>query len=230
MSFDDSSEIECLKRELQKAKAERDYLLAENRRLTQFEKAKQCGISADSNELAKETGLPVTIAGQANSILSVSSESPSPEKVELYQSLFRGREDVYARLWQNKRTLKVGYSPVCKNEWDHGLCQKFRVKCSDCPNREFAPLTNQVILNHLEGKLTAGVYPLLRDESCYFLAIDFDKQSWMEDCAAFCKTCQSLGGFQYLWNDRDRETEDMFGCSFPKKFRPHRHVISVPIC
>jgi len=168
-------------------------LLAENRRLTQFEKAKQCGISVDSNELAKETGLPVTVARQANSILSVSSESPSPEKVELYQSLFRGREDVYARLWQNKRTLKIGYSPVCKNEWDHGLCQKFRVKCFDCPNREFAPLTNQVILNHLEGKLTAGVYPLLRDESCYFLAIDFDKQSWMEDCAAFCKTCQSLG-------------------------------------
>ena len=193
MSFDDSSEIERLKLELQEVKAERDYLLAENRRLTQFEKAKQCGISVDSNELAKETGLPVTVARQANSILSVSSESPSPEKVELYQSLFRGREDVYARLWQNKRTLKVGYSPVCKNEWDHGLCQKFRVKCFDCPNREFAPLTNQVILNHLEGKLTAGVYPLLRDESCYFLAIDFDKQSWMEDCAAFCKTCQSLG-------------------------------------
>lgn len=91
MSFDDSSEIERLKQELQEVKAERDYLLAENRRLIQFEKARQGGISADSNELTVETGLPLAAAKQSISILSISSESASPEQVELYQSLFRGR-------------------------------------------------------------------------------------------------------------------------------------------
>ncbi len=96
-------------------------------------------------------------------------------------------------MWQNKTTLKSGYSPVCKNEWAPGLCQKFKVRCSACPNRELAPLTDQVIQNHLEGKFTAGVYPLLKDDSCYFLAIDFDKQSWVEDIVSFCETCQSLG-------------------------------------
>ena len=193
MSFDDSSEIERLKRELQEIKVERDYLLTENRRLAQPDKVKQGRIIGGFNESFKCIGSPATVESQLNSVLSESDELPSLEKLELYKSLFRGREDVYARLWQNKNTLKVGYSPVCKNEWDHGLCQKFKVKCSDCLNREFAPLTNQVILDHLAGKITVGVYPLLKDESCYFLAIDFDKQSWMEDCAAFYRTCQNLG-------------------------------------
>ena len=107
--------------------------------------------------------------------------------MQLYRSLFRGREDVYAKLWQNKNTLKSGYSPVCKNEWASGLCQKFKIRCSDCSNRELAPLTDQVIQKRLEGKYTVGVYPLLKDNYCYFLAIDFDKRAWMEDSAAFCR-------------------------------------------
>jgi superfamily II DNA or RNA helicase len=72
------------------------------------------------------------------------------------------------------------------------LCQKFKVRCNACPNRELVPLTDQVIANHLDGKFTAGIYPLLKDDSCYFLAVDFDKQSWVEDIVAFCETCQSL--------------------------------------
>jgi superfamily II DNA or RNA helicase len=193
MSFDDSSEIERLRRELGKVTAERDYLLAENHRLTQTSKDTQYPIRATTNKLVKEAS-PLAIATkQLISTFSVHSESLSAEKVQLYRSLFRGREDVYAMLWQNKTTLKSGYSPVCKNEWAPGLCQKFTVRCSSCPNRELAPLTDQVIQNHLEGKFTAGVYSLLKDDSCYFLAIDFDKQSWAEDIISFYKTCQSLG-------------------------------------
>jgi superfamily II DNA or RNA helicase len=96
-------------------------------------------------------------------------------------------------MWQNKTTLKVGYTPACKNERINGVCNKFQVKCGDCPNRELAPLTDIVIQNHLEGKITVGVYPLLKDDSCYFLAADFDKQSWMKDIATFCETCHELG-------------------------------------
>ena len=145
-----------------------------------------------TNELVKDA---IPIAHTAKPSYSTSfldKESPLTEKIRLYRSLFHGREDVYAVLWQNKTTLKSGYSPTCSNEWVAGLCQKFKVKCSACPNRELAPLTDQVIQNHLEGKITTGIYPLLKEDSCYFLAIDFDKQSWMEDSSAFCETCCGL--------------------------------------
>jgi len=192
MSFDDSSEVERLRRELEKITAERDYLLGENHRLIQNAPTKKAPIRIIIDESVKEAVTSVNATKQSDSVLSLNSESPLAEKIRLYRSLFRGREDVYAILWQNKTTLKSGYSPVCKNEWAPGLCQKFKVKCSACPNRELAPLTDQVIQNHLEGKFTAGVYPLTPDDSCYFLAIDFDKQSWAEDIISFCETCQSL--------------------------------------
>jgi len=193
MSFDDSSEIERLRRELEEITAERDYLLRENHHLTQTSQVRQAPIRAIINELGKEAVPSVNAVKRSDSISSLNSESPLAEKIRLFRSLFHGREDVYAILWQNKTTLKSGYSPVCKNEWAPGLCQKFKVRCSTCPNRELAPLTDQVIQNHLEGKFTAGVYPLSKDDSCYFLAIDFDKQSWAEDIVSFCETCQSLG-------------------------------------
>ena len=96
----------------------------------------------------------------------------------VYRSLFRGRVDVYPRLWISKKTGKKGFSPVCNNEWVDGVCEKPKVKCSECSHRTFAPLTDSVIRGHLEGKHTIGVYPLLTDETCRFLAIDFDKESW----------------------------------------------------
>jgi hypothetical protein len=193
MSFDNSSEIEWLRRELKEITAERDYLLGKNRRLAQTSQVRQAPIRAITNELVKEVISSVNAVKRSDSISSLNSESPLSEKIWLFRSLFHGREDVYAILWQNKTSLKSGYSPVCKNEWAPGLCQKFKIKCAVCPNRELAPLTDQVIKNHLEGKSTAGVYPLLKDDSCHFLAIDFDKQSWAEDTNSFCETSQSLG-------------------------------------
>ena len=122
----------------------------------------------------------------------VTKESPSGDKIRLFRSLFRGRDDVYPKYWQSKKTGKKGYSPVCKNEWKTGLCNKPKVKCSVCPNRDLDPVTDKVIRDHLEGKITIGVYPLLQDETCYFLAVDFDKKSWMEDAQAFLETCRLL--------------------------------------
>jgi superfamily II DNA or RNA helicase len=190
MSLDDPSEIERLRLELKKITADRDHLLVENRRLTQASQVKQP--RATTNELVEEVASPINATKKFDSISLLNSELALAEKMRLYRSLFHGREDVYAILWQNKTTLKSGYSPVCKNEWAPGLCQKFKIKCTVCPNRELAPLTDQVIQNHLEGKFTAGIYPLSENDSCYFLAVDFDKQSWVEDIVAFCETCQSL--------------------------------------
>ena len=135
------------------------------------------------------------------SILGIPEEKPnasgaeglSPEdKVALFRNLFRGREDVYPARWE-ARTGKSGYSPACANEWKRPLCAKPRIKCSDCENRKLIPLTNDVIQHHLTGKYTIGVYPLLPDETCRFLAVDFDKTTWKEDARAFLKISEELG-------------------------------------
>ncbi len=115
------------------------------------------------------------------------------EKISLFLRLFRGRDDVFPKLWTSSKTGRKGYSPACGNEWVRGVCGKPRVKCSDCPNQAFMPLTDQVILDHLQGRHIVGVYPLLKDDTCWFLAADFDKDCWLEDVAAFVDTCRDLG-------------------------------------
>ena len=62
--------------------------------------------------------------------------SSTQEKITLFRSLFKGRNDVFARRWHSKNTQKSGYQPVCKNEWVEGLCDKSKNKCSSCPNCE----------------------------------------------------------------------------------------------
>ena len=120
--------------------------------------------------------------------------SPS-QKVTLFRSLFRGREDVFPRLWINRKGPKErkGYSPVCKNEWAPRLCEKPKVKCGECRNQAFLCVTDQVIDHHLRGQHVIGVYPLLRDDTCWFLAADFDKTTWVEDVGAFVETCHQAG-------------------------------------
>jgi hypothetical protein len=113
------------------------------------------------------------------------------QKVALFRRLFRGREDVYALRWES-RAGKSGYAPACANEWRAGVCEKPRIKCSDCGNRQFLQLSDQVIFGHLAGQYTVGVYPLLPDESCYFLAVDFDEADWREDARAFIRSCKEL--------------------------------------
>lgn len=117
----------------------------------------------------------------------------SSEQVALFRSLFRGRDDVYPKLWENTRTGKKGYAPACANEWVRGVCEKPRVKCGDCPNQAFVSVSDQTIIDHLQGRHVVGVYPLLQDETCWFLAVDFDKRSWMDDVAVFIETCRDVG-------------------------------------
>ena len=129
----------------------------------------------------------------------VDHQSSSVDKIAVFRSLFRGREDVYPRRFVSRRTGKAGYAPACAHEWVRGLCEKPRIKCAECRQRRFLPVTDEVIRWHLSGRdgegqlFVAGVYPLLPDETCYFLAIDFDKRRWDEDAAAFLVTCHRLG-------------------------------------
>lgn len=115
------------------------------------------------------------------------------EKVALFRRLFRGRTDVYPIRWEGKTSAKSGYSPACANEWRTGVCEKPRIKCGDCGSRLLIPLSDEVLYDHLAGKHTVGVYPLLEDDTCHFLAIDFDEAEWKEDARAFVQSCTELG-------------------------------------
>jgi superfamily II DNA or RNA helicase len=124
--------------------------------------------------------------------------SPSSSKIALFRSLFKGRDDVYPRRFESRNTGRAGYAPACGNEWVRGICEKPRIKCADCPHRAFLPVTDEVIRCHLSGKdkaghdFVAGVYPMLADERCHFLAMDFDKDGWQDDVRAVMETCRLL--------------------------------------
>ena len=122
-----------------------------------------------------------------------SSPSTSADKVALFMQLFRGRADVYPKRWENANKGTKGYSPACSNEWVPGVCNKRNVKCGECPNQAFIPVTDKTIRDHLQGRHVAGVYPMLPDETCWFLAVDFDKAQWQDDVAAFVETCRDKG-------------------------------------
>ena len=121
----------------------------------------------------------------------MTSRSPAGEKIALFRSLFRGREDVFPKRWENSRTGKTGYALACGNEWKPRLCGKPRVKCGACPNQAFLPVTDEVITGHLRGRHTIGVYPMLADGTCWFLAADFDKETWRQDVNTFLDVCRS---------------------------------------
>lgn len=114
------------------------------------------------------------------------------EKVALFGRLFRGRTDVYPVRWESK-TGKSGYAPACANEWRPGICEKPRIKCSDCQQRQLLPLTDQVLFDHLAGRHTIGLYPLLSGDVCHLLAVDFDASDWRDDARAFVRSCRELG-------------------------------------
>ena len=145
-------------------------------------------------QIGEATGQPPRPASR------VTSAAPTAQKIALFRDLFRGREEVFPRRWENARSGQAGYSPVCRNEWVRGVCGKPEVKCGECPNQAFVPFGDDVLRSHLTGKsagnsidFTAGIYPMLPDETCWFLAADFDKKSWQQDVAAFRDTARAKG-------------------------------------
>ncbi len=121
----------------------------------------------------------------------VTNHSSAKQKIALIRSLFRGRDDVFPKRWENVRTGRSGYAPVCGNEWKPHLCGKPKIRCSVCPNQAFLPMTDDVVKRHLCGQHTIGVYPMLPDGKCWFLAADFDKQTWQSDASAFLAACRT---------------------------------------
>lgn len=133
------------------------------------------------------------------------------EKVALFQSLFQGREDVFARRWYSSTTQKSGYQPVCTREWNREFCDKRKYKCADCPNRQFAPLAYNDFFNHLAGKDAwgrdvIGLYPIRKDNTCSFLCTDFDDKSfehgYKNDVLAFVNVCKTWNVPCYIERSR----------------------------
>ena len=168
-------------------------LLAENRRLREM-----LGLSEEEVK-EKETTSPILnfVEEESPTVSSINKYSSPEEKIELYLSMFRGRTDVYAKRCYSKKYDSSYYIPACKNEWARGLCDRTRVKCKDCKHRDLLPLTPEVIDRHLRNKDEygagiVGIYPLLPDETCFFIAVDFDEEKWEKDVATFRLVCESL--------------------------------------
>ena len=144
-------------------------------------------------QLAELTHSTSTLPASASPGATVTNRSPTSDKIALFRTLFGGREDVYPRRWENAAKGRAGYAPVCANEWKPGVCHKPRVRCGTCPNQAFVPVTDEAVERHLRGHHTMGVYPMLSDDTCRFLAADFDKETWRRDAGAYVDTCRAKG-------------------------------------
>ena len=193
--------------ELEKALQEIERLRQENAQLRKKLGIKVSEPKSDYGESGPSSGEPDSRAVETQEFgthgghgLSMSAASPpsvdsnfsSGEKIKLFRTLFRGREDVYAVFWFSERTGKKGYSPACEDPWS---TRKGKAK-------RYLPLTDKVILSHLTGEQIVGVYPLLKDDTCWFLACDFDKEGWMLDALAFLNICKDYGVPAYLERSR----------------------------
>ena len=176
--------------------ANEEYCKQLERRVAELER--------ENAELRAQLGLSGTKAAASAPLAEVEC-SPSAtvhkysapnEKIQLFRSLFRGREDVFAKRWYSTKTEKSGYSPVCANEWREGVCIKPKGSCSKCENRELVALSNAILYAHLSGKDgygrdVVGLYPILPDDTCYFLAIDFDDGDWKDNVSEVRNICAS---------------------------------------
>ena len=162
-------------------KAEVERLTAENRRLTRLLEQhriewRQREPEEQAQSLTRSEVKPLT----------------AEQRVAIFSALFRGREDVYPVRWESKATGKSGYAPACANEWRTGVCRKPVVKCGDCAHRQLIPVTDAIRVGHLKGEHVIGVYPLMPDDTCHFLAVDFDDEDWRDDVQAFARSCDQL--------------------------------------
>ena len=148
--------------------------------------ARRQGLLAEMREIRNETNSPELPLGKG-------TPGTNEDKIDLFLSLFGARRSVYPKLWINLKKGSKGYSPACSNEWVHGLCEKPRVKCSDCPNQNFPPLDHSAIHSHLIGRHTIGTYAICEDDSCIFLAADFDGDGWMQDIEAYRRAAEQMG-------------------------------------
>ena len=204
--------ITAIKSELQQIESRRQVLLSELRELT----------SQDP-----ETEISATYLG----VKAFDKEPETPEeKIQLFLKLFRCRSDVFPRYWENNRSGKKGYSPVCSNEWKKGVCFKPKVKCSVCSNQSFVSFDADSVRNHLMGKIAMGSYAIDQQDRCIFLAADFDKSTWREDIRAYTNAAAEMNILAYTdfsRHSRRRRVKEDYSVtcvfSYELEVPPERH-------
>jgi len=135
----------------------------------------------------------VSLSARAPTSTVADGPQTPAEKVKLFRQLFRGRPDLYPTRFVSKKTGKPGYAPACSNKFVPGVCELPKVKCGDCTKQAFRPVDDGAVFAHLKGQHVMGAYAMLEDETCWFLAADFDKSTWTEDVRAFVETSRRLG-------------------------------------
>ena len=187
MDFEDLSE------KYQKLLAENKTLKEENEALKASFRLNQKRESNQDQDTA--SNLPLELVNQESpykiQLSALKNFTNSAEKISLFMSLFKGRDDVYAKRWQS-RDGRSGYAPVCLNEWKSGLCRKPTVKCFDCLHKSYDVLDEKIIEAHLRGDIVVGIYPMCQDDTCHILAIDFDDDGWQKDISTLREVCSTF--------------------------------------
>ncbi|MEX0810893.1 MAG: hypothetical protein WD048_01670 [Chitinophagales bacterium] len=130
------------------------------------------------------------------------------EKLNLFKSLFKGREDVFAIRWEKRAQTsgggnKSGYMPAY--HYDPYMYRLHKMKggtFKDYKDKTYLPLTDQQLLKHFNGEKLIGIYPLLQDNTSWFIAADFDKEKWADECRTFLNICKEHGIPAYLERSR----------------------------
>lgn len=160
-----------------------------------------------AEELTLEEELRTLESGSRQAPLSFSASSSAmpllpAEKIALFLDLFGARRSVYPKFWENPKTAKKGYAPACHNEWRPGVCRKPQIKCMDCPHQKFPPLDEIAIEAHLRGTHAIGTYAIREDDSCIFIAADFDGDGWQNDAQAYSRAGSHAGVSVFMERSR----------------------------
>lgn len=123
------------------------------------------------------------------------------QQIQLFKSAFKGREDVFAVRWENGK--KSGYMPAYS--YDPYLYRAHKMRGGTFQNyqdKTYLPLFDKEIEKHLNGEQLVGIYPLLSDNTSWFIAADFDDDNWLEECKTFLNVCHENEIPAYLERSR----------------------------
>ncbi|MEA2010165.1 MAG: DEAD/DEAH box helicase family protein [Actinomycetota bacterium] len=154
---------------------ELEELRADNARLRDL-----LGLNTRPSDGHRQAWAP-TLFTRPTDASAIDSTATMEDKLALFRSLFGARSDVFALRWENTSRGKSGWSPAVRGGWADKRSKK-----------EYLPLTDTVLTNHLDGDVTVGIYPLLRDDTCTLLACDFDGGTWALDSLAYLDACHQV--------------------------------------
>jgi superfamily II DNA or RNA helicase len=123
------------------------------------------------------------------------------EQIDLFKSLFRGRDDVFAVRWEKGN--KSGYMPAY--HYDPYMYRLHKMKGGTFQNytdKSYLSYSSEQIGKHLKGEQLIRIYPLLKDNTSWFIAADFDDDNWDVECCTFIKYCGQYNIPVYLERSR----------------------------